>query len=330
MKRFVGLAALTLLGAIEASAADMPIKALPVADAPLEMCRLPMAWLNAGPCQPAWSIYAGPIYLQRSRPQSTRIITTPAPGLNPVISGSDFHFDYDSAPEIIVQWRPTTYLTFEGRYFNNRPPAANDFIPNITSFRTAGIGVTILGGGSLNGNYDSKLESTEFNALAQIVPGISLLAGARYIKLNERLRIDLATPVTFVQWTDRNYLTGGQLGVNLGFTMPGIKALELNTAFKAGIYHNTAENVFGSTIVASNQNRATFKSYASEANIAATYRFTQNLSIQASYMLLWLHDVAIADKAAEATVQVPGGTSSPVTKGNVWYQGGSVRAGLTF
>src|SRR5205085_2445169 len=147
----------------------------------------------------------------------------------------DFNFDFDAGPEVIIARRFDSGLIVEGRYFNDRDASATNSIPSITSFRVAGIGVTILGGGSINSTYTTTLDSTELNVKMPLCGSCSLLAGFRAVELHDRLRSNLATPATFVEWDDRNNLYGGQLGLDTNLVCRGLP-LRFDGAIKAGVY----------------------------------------------------------------------------------------------
>lgn len=217
----------------------------------------------------------------------------------------------------------------EGRYFNSRPPEAAYNVANITTFRIAGIGVTILGGGPLNAHYLSTFQSAEANVHKQLFSGFSLLAGARWIDLKERLRVDIATPATFTSWEDTNRMYGGQFGASWTFFSP-VVPVQLTATAKAGYFRNSASNQFTSTIVAGANGSASNNAFVGEFNLTAAYFLTERLSLQAGYTGLLVRDVAVADKAAQGTTQVAGGTSSPVRTDKVWFNGASARLGYAF
>jgi hypothetical protein len=268
-----------------------------------------------------WSVSTGAIFLHRSRPDPSPIITPPTPNPGSVVSASDFGFGWDAGPDVSILRRSASGLILEGRYFNDREAFAAYNIPSITTFRTAGIGVTILGGGSINSTYSTKLDSSEFNVHAPVNARCTLLAGFRWIELHDTLRSNLATPATFVLWDDNNHLYGGQFGTNILFTDPA-NPLRLNVALKGGIYGNDADNQFRSTIVSSTSDSDTATSFVGEVNFTGSYRIARHVALRGGYQVLWLENVALAGDAASSTTQIVGGASSPTnTNGRVWYNG---------
>lgn len=262
----------------------------------------------------------GALYLHRSRPDPTAIITPPTGTPGKTVSGSDFRFGWDAGPDIVVRRRMASGIIWEGRYFNDRGASAFYNIPNITSFRVAGIGVTILGGGSIRSRYTTTLDSAELNAHAPITGRCTVLAGFRALEVRDTLRSNFASPVTFSKWDDDNHLYGGQFGLNMNFN-PGDR-LQYYGWLKAGVYGNSADNVYTSTITSGARSSADQVAFVGDANVAAAYWITQRIALRSGYQVLWLDRLALANEAAAHTTQGPGGTRSPTnTSGQLLYHG---------
>ena len=286
---------------------------------------------NVSLCCPTpslWTASVGAVFLHRSRPDSSAIITPPTGTPGTVIDANAFGFGWDAGPDVSLTRLTEGGLMVEGRYFNDREADAEFGIPNITTFRAAGIGITILGGGPVNGFYTTKLDSTELNVHAPIHPRCTLLAGFRWVELHDALRINVATPATLMNWDDNNHLYGGQLGTNLAFTKP-TNPLRLNLALKAGVYGNDMDNRFTSTIVSGANNSDVTTSFVGELNFTGAYQLTRHMALRGGYAVLWLDNVALAGDAAGTTTQTVGGSSSPVPNdGRLWYNGAT--AGVEF
>ncbi len=269
---------------------------------------------------PAWYFLGGAAFLKRSRPEPTAIITPPTGTPGKIVSGSDFGFEFDAGPEFILARRFANGLVVEGRYFSDEEASSTFNIPSINTFRVAGIGVTILGGGSINSTYTTDFESTEVNFKYPLTEGCYLLAGFRSLQLQDRLRSDLATPVTFVEWDEDNDLNGAQMGLDMNMYSPGLR-LRLDGVLKAGVFGNSEENRFRSTIVASDRDTSHDTSFIGEIDFTASCQITQHIAARGGYMVLWIDNAALADNAASTTVQVAGGTNSPVNNGDLFYNG---------
>jgi hypothetical protein len=272
-------------------------------------------------CEPMWVASAGAVFLHRSRPDQAPIVTPPTGTPGVTIGGADFGFGWDVGPDVSLMRRTASGYIIEGRYFNNRDANASFNIPAITTFRVAGIGVTILGGGSINGFYTTKLDSTELNIHVPVHSRVTLLTGFRWVELHDALRLNIATPATFTNWDLNNHMYGGQFGANFALTRPA-NPLKVNLVGKAGVYANDADNRFTSTIVGGSQDEDTATAFVGEVNLTASYRLTRHIALRGGYQVLWLDNVALASEAAAGTVQAAGGTRSTInTDGRLWYNG---------
>jgi hypothetical protein len=194
----------------------------------------------------------------------------------------------------------------------------------------AGIGITILGGGSLNNTYITNLDSAEINFHVPVHEGCTILAGFRYLQLIDHLEVDIVNPSIFTKWNEENHMCGGQTGIDLDFFSPGSR-LQFNGILKAGIYGNTARNHFNSVLVNSASSSTTDASFIGEIDFTASYQLTNHLACRAGYTVLWIEGVALAGDVASYTKQVAGGTSSPInTNSGLWYNGATVSLDLTW
>ncbi|HTU26637.1 MAG TPA: hypothetical protein VMF30_14615 [Pirellulales bacterium] len=273
--------------------------------------------------QSAWILSGGALFLHRSRPDPTTILA-PSSGPGALMTGSNFGFNWNSGPLLSIARRTSCGLIFEGRYFNDRDATANYELNNVTTFRAAGIGVTILGGGSIWGTYRTQLDSTEFNMLAPLGDRVSLIGGFRAVQLHDQLNLTIASPGIITNWNENNRLYGAQTGINLNLFQPG-RALQFNGSLKAGLFSNGATNIFTSSLVSGARSSGSANAFVGELNFTASYRITQRWSVTGGYMVLWLDGLALADRAAAHTTQVAGGSSSPVNlHGDLWYNGALV------
>ena len=284
---------------------------------------------GSDPATQYWSVYVGGMYLSRSRPDSAQIITT-NPGPATLLDANAFDFNWKTNPEFILQRRFDGGWTVEGRYFQTGTMSANNGVPGVTTFRLAGIGVTVLGGGDLTNTYDSRLRSAEFNVYKQLTSGFAVLAGYRSFRFDDHLHIGLVgTGLNLSDWNDSNRMNGGQIGASLTLMSPGIP-LQFNATAKTGWYKNSMDNDLTSQVVSRNSTNLSKTSTATELDLTATYQLANNLALRAGYMMLWMNSLALAGEAPPHTTQVAGGTSSPVSTGNVLYQGATFGAVVTF
>ena len=224
---------------------------------------------------------------------------------------------------------PSGYLV-DGRYFSDHGAGSDNVIDNVTSFRMAGIGITILGGGTLLNTYTTKLDSAEINFHVPILEGCTVLAGFRYLQLMDHLEVDAVNPSIYTRWDEENHMCGGQTGIDLDFFSPGSR-LQFNGIVKAGVYGNVASNHLSSVLVASDFDSATDAAFVGEVDFTASYQFTNHIACRAGYTVFWVEGLALAGDVASHTVQVAGGTSSPInTNSGLWYNGATVSLDLTW
>ncbi len=93
-----------------------------------ELCYTECAHHAADDC-PKWYVSVGAIYLNRSRPNPSRIITPPTGTPGTVISASDYDFSFDWGPEVILARRTPRGRIVEARYFTNTEGTATATIP---------------------------------------------------------------------------------------------------------------------------------------------------------------------------------------------------------
>lgn len=283
------------------------------------------------PASQYWSVYIGGISATRSTPSSSVVATPPTGTPGVLINANSFdNFDWKTVPEFVVQRRFDGGWMVEGRYFNLGTVNDHNQNPNVTTFRIAGIGVTILGGGTLDNTYASSLKSFELNLYKQLTSGFSVLAGYRSFRFDDHLHVGLVgTGLNISDWNDRNQLNGAQIGVSLNLMSPGVPLL-FNVTAKTGWYHNSIDHDFTSQIVSRASDNGSRTAQVTELNATATYQVTNNFALRGGYMVVWLNRVGLAGEAANSTIQQPGGTASPIATGNAWYQGATFGAVITF
>lgn len=182
--------------------------------------------------------------------------------------------------------------------------------------------------------YRSRLYSGEINLRRPRNEWLTLLAGIRYVELDEHYTatgLGTGEVVDLVQVSDQtaNHLTGFQVGADGLLYQNGRWTLEGIT--KAGIYYNHAKQS------AYQWEAATSEFYSGEAshNVAAFVgelgltgkcQVTEHMSLRLGYQLMWLDGVATAP--AQVTANDfginGGGTISTVATGNTVFLHGAV------
>ncbi len=241
-------------------------------------------------CDPTVSLSAGLMDMQRGK--SEGVIITPGSGPGTILDASQYSYKWVARPEIQGSWQIWNGFGVEARYFSTED-SSSALIPSLTTFRTDGIGVTILGSGSVTTQSVTALHSVEANATKEIFGGLTLIGGIRRVELSDSINMQITSPEIFNNWVESNILNGVQGGAKFAFLAPVIP-LELDITGKSGVYTNNASNTFASAIVGAAQDAAKQRSTVSEVDLTATYHLGQHLGLQAGYTALWLNNVALA------------------------------------
>jgi hypothetical protein len=286
--------------------------------------------LTADCPQTAWCVSFGALFLERSRSRPASIITPSTGNPGRVLDAADFGYSYDTCPDISFMCQlPSGYLV-DGRYFSDHSAGSDVDLGTLTTFRIAGIGVTILGGGPVSAFESTKLDNAELNFHVPIREGCTVFGGFRYLELTDRLEVDFVNSSIFTRWNEENHMGGAQGGIDFDFFSPGSR-LQFNGIVKAGVYGNTATNHFNSTLVSSTVDGAGDTAFVGEVDFTASYQLSNHLACRAGYMALWIEGVSLAPDVASTTRQVAGGTSSPVnTACGLWYNGATASLDITW
>ncbi len=231
-------------------------------------------------CAPSCYASVGTVILHRSRPDSAVVATPPTGTPGTLINASDLNnFGWDNGVDATIGRRLNNGLIVEGRFFNDESAQATSDIPAVTTFRIAGIGVTILGGGALHNTYDTDLDSGELNVGTALTPGCTLFTGFRWIELHDRLNVALAsTGLNIGTWDENNHMYGAQVGTNILFTNP-CSPFQFTGTLKGGAYGNVADNDFTSQIVSRARDNETQLSFVGEVDFTALYHVTKHVGV---------------------------------------------------
>lgn len=257
-------------------------------------------------CGPTWTVTADAIFMHRSRPDSL-VLMQDLFNATRNLNADAFDFGFASGWDVAVQ-RATSHGSLEARFFSiNGWDSATTAIagpPSIVLINNA-LPFTTPGVTSINAGYGSKLASAELNLRRSLADRVSLLAGFRYLELDEHFHADLndaaLLPTTWDTQT-RNRLYGGQLGVDTTLICRG--RLTVDSLAKFGLFYNAGgqQSVYdsgGAAVMATDtRDRAAF---LGELAFTANYCLSDRLTLRAGYDLLWLETVALATDQVPAT-----------------------------
>jgi hypothetical protein len=205
----------------------------------------------------------------------------------------------------------------------------------------------------------TSLYNAEANGRYDVSNRVTLLAGFRWLQLNDGLQGTLSPPdQTAPTWKNnpltnlfqitqggpagnyppfwntstRNNLYGLQIGASGKLLELG--RLSLVGLIKVGLFDNNAEQATGvslAKVVYPSKATTNHAAFVGEAGLQAKYQVTDGLTLKAGYEVLWLEGVALAAGQIQETL-----TSRPATVGALGVNSGSgvlfhgVTAGLEY
>lgn len=284
-------------------------------------------------CKPQWTVRAGAVLLQRTTPDPV-VIARPMGGLIQVSGGEDFNFNVAGGPDLSVERRlGNGPNSVEVRYFG-----ALDWSSQVAYGATGDIQIGPIDiplAIDVIGQYDSKLDNFEINWRHEHSDRVTLLAGFRYLRLDESLNyeVDFLVPnLTGVQWLTHNDLYGAQMGADLQLWRLG-GPLSMNGVFKAGIFGNSVDNDFTydvlSTPIVEGGASDTTVAFVGEIGVNAAYQVTKHFAIRGGYQVLWVSEVALASDQATLQLQTLD-VDDLHSSGDVFYHGALVGGEFTW
>jgi hypothetical protein len=277
-----------------------------------------------GCCCPTWYVSAGAIVLHRNRPDPGTIVAANPAGTR-FASPSDFNFGWNWGPDITVARRMATGNIWEGRFFSSVGSSATNSFVAPGNF--IGVGFTGPGGTVFNGNYFTRLYSTELNWKRPIGDQLKFIAGFREIELRDQMSYTLNNNVATGQYNYNNHLWGGQLGADWALLNTS-RRLQVNVAGKAGLYGNLSDGGIyefsGNNAIGSFTGRKWANAFVGDLGISGAYFLTQHVALRGGYQLLWISDVALAGDAASRSLTNPSLLRTVDHSGQLFYQGATM------
>ena len=152
----------------------------------------------------------------------------------------------------------------------------------------------------------TNLYSAEANGRLELSSRVTVLAGFRWLELNDKL-LGTLTPVKFIPpfWNTSavNNLYGAQIGVDGKILELG--RFSLNGLIKAGLFDDNAGQSTGVSLqkeVYPSSASTNHAAYAGEASVQLKYQLSNGLALKAGYEVLWLDGVALATGQIQETI----------------------------
>lgn len=297
-----------------------------------------------GPCACSnWYGGGEAVFLKRNRAENH--VLSFLDNLNStILQTDDLEFDYELGYRALVGTRYNECTAFEVSYLSLRDwdTTADAFTPDVNdpqldpywgsqvdAFPTDSFDDSV----THSANYESKLTDIEANMRHFLSCNCSLIAGFRYINLDESFdftSIDSVGASRYARYnldTDNN-LYGFQLGLARQWCC-GCK-FSFGAYGKAGVFFNDVDsdhrfvNVTSSGLDRDERTSKSDNSWATivDLGLKGTYCVNDHVRLNAGYMIVFLNNVALApEQLADAPNQLPLSAGSLNDNGSLVYQG---------
>jgi hypothetical protein len=282
---------------------------------------------------PGWTIRAGGLIMERSQPNDAVLVTNSfSPGGDVLLNASDFDFGFAGGFEIDAirhnvfgtSWDPEVRL-FSLDGWSAQTDSVSAPAGSVVQYATP-IGNPFYPG-NISASLASELKSVEFNVRRQTRDWLTVLAGVRYVELNEQglailqdigPGLNLATHAIDAD----NHLWGGQIGADA--TALEFGRFQFGAVGKAGIYSNDCGNRVAVSQMSGpsfgSDSRENHTSFVGELGATGTCAITERWSGRAAYQLFWVDGVALASD--QVAVSDPARSAATVdSSGTAFYHG---------
>lgn len=291
--------------------------------------------LGCDTCGPAWSVSAGAVFLQREAGGAV-FLNTPGTTFNV----PDLNFQAGGRVSLIkhrecghdFEFAYTGFGSQTGFNFTSGGLLGGAVVPNGSQIQFLNP-LAITADGILISNLQSNFNSIEVNVREDVNDYLTLLAGFRWINLNEQFNYLFTIPLAGIIGSTQadNNLLGFQIGAD--GVLYDMGRFRLDGIAKAGIYGNLAENqsallalpIPGALAFSHNTTTVAFEA---DARIGGTYFLTDRFAVRGGYQVMWLEGVALA--ANQIPVTDWDNLRGVDTDGSPFYHGAYVEAMLTW
>ncbi len=282
-----------------------------------------------------WAVTAETLILDRSASGGQRLLTDPIPNAE-LFNASDLRFPMAAGPRLSLRRQGVLDGELEVVYFGIDGFQSTASFPNSALPSTvAGLSIDdaiVTPVDSALFQYDSRLYNFELNYRKQVRERLTLLAGFRWVELEDRYVATGIEDANMSLFTDavrgHNHLYGFQIGCDAKLRAPE-KLFQIDALAKAGVYGNAVglTNDYADTVRSySASSSSGHVAFVGELGLMASYRLSDHLSARVGYQLLWLDGVAVGPEQISSTDFLSG--SAAFKPGTAFYHGANV--GLEF
>lgn len=275
-----------------------------------------------------WQVTASALFLHRRDPAAADLVVDAIDGAR-ILNARDFDLGVHTGFDVSLSRQIGDRCAIEGRYFGvdhwNAGITAATEPGRLLQWNTAPP-VFVWAGTGIAATHTSELHNVEINGRYRWNDRWALLAGFRYVELDEQFTAELIgadVPFSY-RAAARNRLYGGQLGANVVLWDCGGR-FTADAVGKAGIFGNAASQhgSYATDIVTfSTTGDRSPVSLVGELGITGNYRISQRWSATLGYQLLWINQVVLATEQLASTDFVFG--SGVAATGDTFYHGASI------
>jgi hypothetical protein len=243
-----------------------------------------------------------------------------------VLTTSDPTFRWQPGVRLLVGWQQDACRAWEFSYFGIfNWQASATAIGNNNLAIPGNLGLASLdffAADQMTLDYKSRLNNVEANFVRSLSGDVALIAGFRYLTLNEDFNIrstDLDSGTSNYRIHSTNNLFGGQLGARL---KQYYSRFGWDATVKAGVFGNAASQAqtvtdFPPLFFLRDQRTASGGqvAFVGDINISGFYQLNDLWALRGGYNLLWVQGVALAPNQLDFTDTPTSGTTLHSTGG---------------
>ncbi|MDX1946934.1 MAG: BBP7 family outer membrane beta-barrel protein [Pirellulaceae bacterium] len=283
-------------------------------------------------CCPAWYVVGEGLFLQRDNGSRRQPVVLAGDSGDTLLDTADSHFDFEGGPRILLGRRTGDCRAWEVSYFGTHfwESTVGIVDPNNLDIPGPLVGVAddFDNANEMVLSYKSQLHNAEFNLVRDLCTW-SLLAGFRYVNLDERYNInstDSDGDVSDYTIRTSNNLFGFQLGGRLERSSG---RLGWEAVGKGGIFGNDAiqrqlvrdnDNTF---VLRNARDRSTVVSFVGDFNLTGKYALNDCWSVRAGYFVMVVSGVALAPDQLDFNDDLDSGTNL-ATGGDLFLHGANL------
>ncbi len=257
--------------------------------------------------RPRWIARASAVYMDRVTEDSLVLMQNTADA-SEQLNANDFDFGWVTGLDLSLLRKSWDDTGYEVRYLGLRQlDAASVVDTNAVLLRIESAPPLFAPNvQSIQARYRSDLQGIEANYLYPMYDTLTVLAGLRYVALDDDLVVNLdSAPQDFLYTVStRNDLYGIQIGAVGTPVVPFDGFLSITAFGKLGIYGNDARQRSRFDTGAANllvHASADTSSFVGEAGIIARMQLTERLALFGGYNLVWLDRIAVASDQIAAS-----------------------------